>query len=251
MKTPQKINVLDVGISQVKINDILELVPKFIKTDNKGYVTVTGAHGIIESRRDEKIRSIHNGSYMSIPDGMPCVWVSKLKKSKNIERCFGPEVFIKVMEISAKNNIKHYFYGGNVGIADKLKLNMEKLFPGIQIVGTYCPPFRPLNQKEEKELFDDIEESKPDIVWVGLSTPKQEIFMSEYLPKLKTKLMFGVGAAFDYHTGSLVIAPKWVQNSGLEWLFRLLMEPRRLWKRYFDIVPKFIMYNIIDFIKKK
>ena len=228
----------------------MELVPKFIKTDNKGYVTVTGAHGIIESRRNENIRSIHNRSYMSIPDGMPCVWVSKIKKSKNIERCFGPEVFIKIMGISTKNNIKHFFYGGNDGVADKLKLNMEKLFPGIKIVGTYCPPFRPLNEGEERQLIKQVEKSKPDIVWVGLSTPKQEIFMSEYIHKLDAKLMFGVGAAFDYHTDSLVIAPKWIQNAGLEWLFRLLMEPRRLWKRYFDIVPKFIIFNVIELFTK-
>jgi len=246
----EKIKILDVGISQVNINDILLMVPKFIKADKKGYITVTGAHGIIESHRSDKIKSIHNNSFMSIPDGMPCVWVSKIKGSKNIERCFGPEVFIRIMGISVKNDIKHFFYGGNDGVADKLKLNMEQKFPGIKIAGTYCPPFRPLNLDEEVQLKNQVEACKPDIIWVGLSTPKQEIFMSKYIESLNTKLMFGVGAAFDYHTGSLIIAPKWIQKCGLEWFFRLVLEPRRLWKRYIDIVPKFIGLNILEFFSK-
>ena len=245
----EKIDILNVGISQVNISDIVEIVPKFIKSGKKGYVTVTGVHGIIESQNNKRIMNIHNESFMSIPDGMPCVWVSKLKGSKNIKRCFGPEVFAEIMKISRKHNIKHFFYGGDAGVANQLKKNMENLYSGIDIVGTYCPPFRPLNDNEEFELANKIEKISPDIIWVGLSTPKQEIFMNQYISKLNTKLMFGVGAAFDYHAGSLAIAPKWIQNLGLEWLFRLAMEPRRLWKRYFEIIPKFIFYNLLEFLK--
>ena len=130
----------------------------------------------------------------------------------------------------------------------RLKTNMENLFNGIDIVGTYCPPFRPLKDFEENELISLVNTLKPDIIWVGLSTPKQEIFMNNYISKLDCKLMFGVGAAFDYHTDSLIIAPKWVQNIGCEWLFRLILEPKRLWKRYLDIVPRFILFNFLDFL---
>ena len=128
---------------------------------------------------------------------------------------------------------------------------MKKLFPGIEIVGTYYPPFRPLNIKTEKEnLTKTINLKKPHIVWVGISTPKQEIFMHENIDAFDINLMFGVGAAFDYYTGSIKIAPSWIQNLGLEWLFRLIQEPKRLWRRYLDIVPKFIIFNLIEFLSK-
>ena len=205
---------------------------------------------MIASYKDPKIKEIFNNSFMSIPDGMPCVWVSKLKGSQHIKRCFGPEVFMEIMKISRQYNIKHFFYGGKENVAIKLKKNMEKLFPGVKIVGTYCPPFRPLNQREKESLTKIINFKKPHIVWVGISTPKQEIFMYENINSLDINLMFGVGAAFDYYTGSIKIAPSWIQNLGLEWLFRLIQEPRRLWKRYLDIVPKFIIFNLIEFISK-
>jgi N-acetylglucosaminyldiphosphoundecaprenol N-acetyl-beta-D-mannosaminyltransferase len=134
----------------------------------------------------------------------------------------------------------HFFYGGNDGIAEELKAACEKKFPGIQVVGTYTPPFRPLNEQEEKDLVEQVARVKPDYFWVGLSTPKQENFMKNYIDKLEVKIMLGVGAAFDINTGHIKDAPDWMKNSGLQWLHRLLQEPRRLAKRYLINNPIFV-----------
>jgi N-acetylglucosaminyldiphosphoundecaprenol N-acetyl-beta-D-mannosaminyltransferase len=136
--------------------------------------------------------------------------------------------------------VTHFFYGGAPGVADALKAAMQKRFPGVNITGTYCPPFRPLNPEEEQELSAMVAEKKPDLFWVGLSTPKQEKFMAAYLAKLDTTVMFGVGAAFDFHTGRMAEAPRWMMRCGLQWLHRLCSDPKRLWKRYGVIVPTYL-----------
>src|SRR6185295_18547430 len=135
----------------------------------------------------------------------------------------------------------HYQKNEAPGVAQELKQRLERRFPGLKIVGLYTPPFRPLTVEEEKELLEQVGALKPDVLWVGLSTPKQEVFMAQYGQKLDANLLFGVGAAFDFHAGRMRQAPRWMQRSGLEWLFRLICEPRRLWKRYFKNNPLFIL----------
>ncbi|HEY6169879.1 MAG TPA: WecB/TagA/CpsF family glycosyltransferase, partial [Verrucomicrobiae bacterium] len=137
-------------------------------------------------------------------------------------------------------NIRHFFYGGARGAAEELKRRLTERFPGLQIVGVYEPPFRPLDAGEERALIEQVRAARPDILWVGLSTPKQERFMAEYLPKLDVTLMVGVGAAFDFHSGRAKQAPRWMQRCGLEWFYRLCCEPRRLWKRYLKNNPLFL-----------
>tara|TARA_Y100000389_G_C17385670_1_gene476892 strand:- start:65 stop:838 length:774 start_codon:yes stop_codon:yes gene_type:complete len=242
-----KIPVLDVGISQIKINQVPDYINYSFKNNNFGYVTVTGAHGLIESYKSKKVKIAHQKSLLSVPDGMPLVWVSKMKGSKNISRCFGPfmmDLILKNNELSQK---KHFLYGGNDGVAQELKRHIEEKY-NANVVGTYTPPFRPLNKKELNDLIDQINNSEADIVWVGLSTPKQDLFMHDTFDKINVKFMFGVGAAFDYFTGSIEYAPKIVQNLGLEWAYRLFLEPRRLYKRYFEIVPKFILLNLKELL---
>jgi exopolysaccharide biosynthesis WecB/TagA/CpsF family protein len=150
------------------------------------------------------------------------------------------------MEATQSKPIRHFFYGGAEGVAEDLRSKMEARFPGLQIVGTYCPPFRPLNPEEKAGLVAQITDCKADIVWVGLSTPKQERFMAEYLPILPVKVMLGVGAAFDFHTGRAKQAPRWMMRAGLEWLFRLVTEPKRLWRRYCFQVPRFASLVALD-----
>jgi len=246
-----KIKILDVGISQVTPNKILEIIENAINNNVKGYVTVTGAHGIIESHKSEYIKKIHNLSFMSIPDGLPNVWISKLKGSNSISQCRGADIMDKILCMSNNKKITHYFYGGNDGVAEQLKENFIKKYSEIKIVGTFCPPFRPLTIYEDKNITKIIEELSPDIFWVGLSTPKQEIFMYEYIGKLNVKIMIGVGAAFDFHIGKVKEAPVILRKIGLEWLYRLFTEPKRLWKRYFEIVPKYLIFNLIDLFKVK
>jgi N-acetylglucosaminyldiphosphoundecaprenol N-acetyl-beta-D-mannosaminyltransferase len=155
---------------------------------------------------------------------------------------------LDIMEISKQFGMRHFFYGGANGVAQELKRRFEERFPGIQIVGTYEPPFRALNPEEENKLRQLVSETMPDIFWVGLSTPKQERFMAEYLSKLDVTLMVGVGAAFDFHSGRIRQAPRWMQRSGLEWFFRLCVEPKRLWRRYLSNNPRFVFRSICQLL---
>ncbi len=171
---------------------------------------------------------------------MPLVYIGRLLGFLQMRRCYGPDLMLAIMAESVKKGYRHFFYGGKEGVAEKLKSAMEQRFPGIQVVGTYCPPFRPLNDREESELAQMVAAAHPHFFWVGLSTPKQEMFMANYLSKLDVNVMLGVGAAFDFHTGSIKSAPPWMQKMALEWLYRLLQEPKRLWKRYLINNPLFL-----------
>ena len=235
-----KINILGVNIDAVNINEIIKRIDGKIRYNNKGYITFTGVHGIMEAQRSASVKSAHQKAWMVVPDGMPLVYIGKLNGYKQIDRCFGPDVMTALLRYSTSKEYTHFLYGGNDGIAEKLKLNLVKRYPGLNIIGTYTPPFRELNSKERKELIETTKILKPDFFWVGLSTPKQELFMQEYLPLLNTKMMLGVGAAFDYHTGKLKQAPIFMKFLALEWLFRLFMEPKRLLKRYLFNNPLFL-----------
>lgn len=234
------VNVLGVPIDPLSIPSAIDYCEKIMSEGRKGYITLTGVHGVIESQLSTQVREAHQSSLLSLPDGMPLVWIGRLKGFINIKRCYGPDVFYAMLKDSKTKYYSHFFYGGAPKVANELKQILGSKFPWLKIVGTYSPPFRNLNLTEEKEFINLIKKLKPDIIWVGLSTPKQELFMKEFLPKLNTKLMFGIGAAFDFYTGRVKQAPKFIQKSGFEWLFRLLSEPKRLWKRYSKIIPIFI-----------
>jgi N-acetylglucosaminyldiphosphoundecaprenol N-acetyl-beta-D-mannosaminyltransferase len=155
-------------------------------------------------------------------------------------RVYGPDLMLAVCARSASAGWRHFLYGGQPGVAGSLRETLERRYPGIRIAGTYCPPFRPLNAGEERQLADAVASAKPDLFWVGLSTPKQERFMAAQLAALDATVMLGVGAAFDIHTGRHRDAPAWVKRAGLQWLHRLLQDPRRLGPRYARIVPAFL-----------
>jgi N-acetylglucosaminyldiphosphoundecaprenol N-acetyl-beta-D-mannosaminyltransferase len=157
-----------------------------------------------------------------------------------MDRVYGPDLMERVCRLSCENGYKHFLYGGKPGTAAHLKEVLTARFPGLNVVGTYTPPFRPLNQKEESELLDHVSAVKPDIFWVGLSTPKQERFMAQYVQKIEAKILVGVGAAFDYHTGAIKDTPAWMKKAGLQWAHRLAQEPGRLTKRYLKNNPMFL-----------
>jgi N-acetylglucosaminyldiphosphoundecaprenol N-acetyl-beta-D-mannosaminyltransferase len=169
------------------------------------------------------------------------VWVGKWQGFHTMGRVYGPELMLEICRLSVARGYTHFFYGGKPGLAEQLGTELSRRFPGLRVVGTFTPPFRDLDPAEEAELLSTVAKCKPDFFWVGLSTPKQERFMAEYLPKLKVTLMVGVGAAFDIHSGQLRQAPHWMQRHGLEWLFRLGCEPRRLWRRYCRNNPLFVL----------
>jgi N-acetylglucosaminyldiphosphoundecaprenol N-acetyl-beta-D-mannosaminyltransferase len=186
----------------------------------------------MEASRDPEFRKILDSALLVLPDGMPTVWVGRFQKHREMKRVFGPDFMTEVCSRSATNRYTHFLYGGKPGVAEDLQCCLERQFPGINIVGTFTPPFRPLNTQEQNSLTHKVAALRPDIVWVGLSTPKQERFMAEMMGRLECRLMIGVGAAFDIHTNRISDAPRWVKNAGLQWVHRLCQEPGRLWKRY-------------------
>jgi len=238
--TSQRVDVLGVGISALNLESAKKTILERLRRRDKGYICVTGVHGVIEAQDDSKFRNILNESFLTTPDGMPMVWISWLRKHHEVDRVYGPDLMLEMAEATRDGKYTHFLYGGRPGIAELLQRRLEERYPGIRIVGTYTPPFGPLPPEEEKKLRERFVQLKPDMTWIGLSTPKQERFMAEYLPKLDTTVMFGVGAAFDFHSKVVKQAPRWIQRSGFEWLYRTFQEPRRLFFRYLRNNTRFL-----------
>jgi N-acetylglucosaminyldiphosphoundecaprenol N-acetyl-beta-D-mannosaminyltransferase len=243
---PPRINILGVGISALSMESALEQSEALLSRNGNGYICVTGVHGIIEAQSDEAFRTILNKSFLSTPDGMPTVWLGHLHGFKSMTRVYGPDYMLRMCELSVQRGYRHFLYGGRPGIAEELRSELIRRYPGLQIVGTYTPPFRPLNAEEEQDLRVQLEASQADILWCGLSTPKQERFMAAYSGRLPVKLMVGVGAAFDLLSGNLAEAPDWMKRSGLQWLYRLIKEPKRLWRRYLLNNPRFVWLSFLQ-----
>ncbi len=242
-------NVLGVRVSAINMERAIALADRWISSGDTGYVCVTGVHGVMEAQSDVDFRSVLNHAFVNTPDGMPMSWVGRLQGFKDMRRVYGPDFMIEMCRLSTSRGYRHFFYGGNEGVAQLLSQQLVKRFPELRVAGVYTPPFRPLNDDEERELFALIDQSKPDIMWVGLSTPKQEKFMAGYIDRLKVPLLVGVGAAFDIHTGRIQDAPRWMKLSGMQWLHRLLQEPKRLWRRYLLNNPKFIFRIALQFLR--
>jgi N-acetylglucosaminyldiphosphoundecaprenol N-acetyl-beta-D-mannosaminyltransferase len=241
-------NVLGVRIHAIDMAAAAGRIQSALESGERGYICVTGVHGVMEAHQDPEFKAILNRSLLTTPDGMPTVWVGRLQGLRSMKRVFGPDLMLEVCARSVQHGYTHFLYGGAPGVAEQLQQVLLSRFPGIRVVGAYSPPFRPLTATEFAELQDRISALAPDLFWVGLSTPKQERFMAAHLNDLATKVMVGVGAAFDIHTGGLRDAPSWVKNSGLQWVHRLFQEPRRLWKRYLVNNPKFIWNIVLQFV---
>ena len=244
----RRCNVLGVGVSAINPSVALETIGKWIDYRECHYVCITGVHGVMESQRDPQLKHIHNRAGLVTPDGMPLVWISRLRGFRGVDRVYGPDLMLAISGLSAERGFRYFLYGGREGVAERLSARLRGQFPGLQVVGTYCPPFRPLTEEEDARVMEMINQSGADIVWVGLSTPKQEHWMAAHLGKIKAPVMIGVGAAFDIHAGLVLQAPRWMQRFGLEWLFRLLIEPRRLWRRYLVNNPIFVTLILLQLI---
>ncbi len=224
----------------------LARIERWIATGDKQYVCVSGIHGVMESQRDEGLRAIHNSAGMVVPDGMPLVWLSRLHGFSEVERVYGPDLLLACCHRSLETGYRHFFYGGGPGVPEQLIDRLTARFPGLLVAGAFSPPFRALTSEEDLALVRRINAAQPDIVWVGLSTPKQERWMSEHRDRLDAPVFIGVGAAFDFHAGLKRQAPRWMQRNGLEWMFRLLTEPRRLWRRYLRNNPHFVWLILLQ-----
>ena len=246
-----RVNILGVAVSAINMAQALEIIEQWISRREQHYVCVTGVHGVMESQRDEQLKQIHNRAGMVTPDGMPLVWLSQLKGFHWVARVYGPDLMLAVCRESVGKGYRHYFYGGAEGVPEKLATRLTRRFPGLEIAGMYSPPYRPLTAEEDSRVIHAINDTNPDIVWVGLSTPMQEYWMHEHLGRISAPVMAGVGAAFDFHAGIKKQAPRWMQRAGLEWCFRLVSEPRRLWRRYLINNPWFLWLIVAEALAKE
>lgn len=228
-------NVLGVGVCALTLAQARDLVVGVRGTLHRGYICLGTAHGLTEARADPVLRRIYNESWLTTPDGMPLVWLGPT----GVERVYGPDLMLEVCAAGRGVGLRHYFFGGVPGVAEELRAKLCARFPGLDVVGTHTPPFRPLNEEELNALRADIARTGPDVIWVGLSSPKQERFMAAHWRELDAGVLIGVGAAFDFHSGRVRQAPRGIQRSGFEWLFRLCTEPRRLAPRYLKTNPLF------------
>ena len=226
-----KFNVLGVGVHAVQIPTVIEHMERWIsEADGSHFIAVTGMHGVTEAQHDKFFKEILNSADLVVPDGMPLVWLGRWHGRSLERRVYGPELMETFCQDTG-SKYRHFLYGGAPGVPDLLGRTLKERF-GVNVVGGYSPPFRPLTPQEDEEIVQRIHAAKPDILWIGLSTPKQERWMYEHRPKLHVPVVVGVGAAFDINSGRANQAPSWMRENGLEWAFRLVQEPRRLWRRY-------------------
>ena len=239
-------NVLGVRVSAVNLKSATGLIEKAIEDGRKEYVCVRDAHGVVRCQKDSELRAIHNRAFLVTPDGMPLVWALKRAGHVESDRVYGPDLMLSVFEAGRSKGLRHFLYGATAETLDQLQARLIAKFPEARIVDSYAPPFRELSLQEERDIADRINRSGADIIWVGLSSPKQELWMARMRDHLEASVLIGVGAAFDFHAGLKRQAPRVIQRSGFEWAFRLLCEPRRLWRRYVLVVPTFISLTVFQ-----
>jgi N-acetylglucosaminyldiphosphoundecaprenol N-acetyl-beta-D-mannosaminyltransferase len=238
-------NILGVGVHAITMQEALRTMRSWVESAQPNYVCVTPAHAVMECLIDDQLRHVYNSCGLCTPDGMVIVWLLRLQGYKNVRRVYGPDLMLAACKNVLKVGYTHYFFGSSVETLKALTQALKERFPGISIVGSASPPFRPISADEEQTFLDDIVRSRPDFLWIGLGSPNQERWMAEHVRLLRVPVMVGVGAAFDFIAGVKPQAPRWVQKIGMEWLFRLVSEPRRLWKRYRQY-PRFVWLALMQ-----
>jgi N-acetylglucosaminyldiphosphoundecaprenol N-acetyl-beta-D-mannosaminyltransferase len=224
-------NVLGVGVDAVDMEGALARIAQHLEGGGKGYVCAIGVHGILEALGSERLASTFAQSILNVPDGTPTVWVGRLQGFRAMDHVTGPALMRAIVGAAGFSSRSHFLYGGKPGVAEELAEAMRRQAPWIKIAGTYTPPFRELTADEEDTLIAQINAARPDFIWVGISTPRQDLWMRRMLPYLDTRIMFGVGAAFDFLTGRVRECPDWMKRAGFHWLHRLQQDPKRLWRR--------------------
>lgn len=241
-KKLNKFLILGVEISVIDINNACSLVEEAILKRQKKYICVCPVSTIMECKRNKEMLTSVNSADLATPDGMPTVWIGKILGHKNIRRVYGPDLMQKICDISGKNGYRNYLYGSSPDVLGKLREKLNKKYPGLIISGICSPPFRQPTKDEDEKIVKEINNSNSDIVWVGLGSPKQDLWMYEHRGRINAPVMIGVGAAFDFLAGTKPQAPRWMRASGFEWFFRLVTEPKRLWRRYLVDNTLFLCY---------
>jgi N-acetylglucosaminyldiphosphoundecaprenol N-acetyl-beta-D-mannosaminyltransferase len=240
MDSYPRCNLLGVQVSAINMQEALEIIQGWIERGEQQYVCVVPAHSIMDAYHQPELRPLFNAAGLCTPDGMGVVWLLKWYGYPHVSRVYGPDLMLAVCERSLSKGWSHFFYGGAPGIAERLVECLQARLPGLQVAGVFCPPFGELSVAEERQVVEQINASAADIVWVGISSPKQERWMAKHRQSLQAPVLIGVGAAFDFLSGAKPQAPRWMQRNGFEWLYRFIHEPRRLWRRYIQY-PLFII----------
>ncbi len=240
------VEVFEVGGVPVAALDMAGLVASIGRFVARGpaapgsFVAFCGAHGVVESQKDPRVRQAHRDAWLTVADGRPLFWIGRLMGFRAVRQVPGIESVEAVCRGGVAAGWTHYFLGGGEGVAERLAAEMSRRVPGLAVAGCETPPFRPLSAGEVEAMRERIRSSGAQVLWVGLGAPKQELFLAEHSPHLPGIIGMGVGAAFDVNIGRLRRAPRAFQIVGLEWAYRLALEPRRLWARYSDVVPRFL-----------
>jgi N-acetylglucosaminyldiphosphoundecaprenol N-acetyl-beta-D-mannosaminyltransferase len=239
--SPLSVDVLGVDLALTDYAEMLDWIDEMVLSGQRGYLCACNVHTVMASREDPELRASLQASSVNVPDGQPLVWALNALGHSLPGRVYGPELMSRACGRAAEVGHRFYLYGGrNQGALVQLALNLRQHHPGVKIVGGYSPPHRPLTAEEQDAVTAEINHSHADVVWAGIGVPKQEKWMAQMRPRLDAPVLIGVGAAFDFHAGLVPQAPTWIQESGLEWAYRLAHEPRRLWKRYLRYNPKFV-----------
>lgn len=233
--------ILGVPVSIINMPLAVRTILGWIDARTAHYICVRDVHGVMRAQDDPDLMAIHDNAGLITPDGMPLVWTLHRRGYSGADRVCGADLVAALCEASVQSGLRHYFYGGKPGVAERMAAELRRRFPALVVAGTGTPPFRPMTAGEDAEATATIVAARPDVVWVGLSTPKQEFWMRDHVGRIPGATLVGIGAAFDFYAGDVKRAPGWMQRSGLEWLHRLLSEPRRLWRRYLVLAPRFVV----------
>jgi len=236
----ERINILGVGVSALNMPLAVGQIEDWVRNRDPHYVCVCPVHSVMECRRSAEVRHVFNAAGMVTPDGMPLVWVAHVSGHPEVARVYGPDLMLALLLRSSHTGHRHFFYGGGPGVVQRLADRLRGRLPGLAVAGMYEPPFAPLDELCTDATAELINAAKPDVLWIGMSSPKQDRWMARMRDRLEAPVLIAVGAAFDFHSGAVRQAPRWMQRSGLEWTYRLATDPRRLWRRYLVDNPWFI-----------
>lgn len=239
-------NIIGTNINVISMQETIEYIKGHLEELRGKYICVSNVHTTVMSHDNPDYNKIQNNAAMALPDGKPLSIVSKMYGFKEASRVTGPDLMEEFFKLSQnQDGLRHYFYGSTEETIQILKDKLGEKYPHLSVAGMYSPPFRPLSDDEDQQIVERINDANPDIIWVGLGAPKQEQWMAAHQDKIKG-VMIGVGAGFDYHAGNIKRAPKWMQRCSLEWLYRLLQDPKRLFKRYIVTNSRFIMLVLLE-----
>lgn len=248
---PRTAPVVGTSLAITHYDEVMDWMDGVVARRERACLTAAAVHLVMVAEEDQETRDAVSQA-LAVPDGQPLVWAMRALGHSTASRVYGPELMARYCERSASTGVRMFLYGGrNQGALVELALQLRRRYPGLKIVGGYSPPFRPLTGEEEEWVAREINRSRADVVWVGTGQPKQEKWMAQFRERLSAPILVGIGAAFDFHAGLVPQAPTWMQNLGMEWLFRLVQEPRRLWRRYARYNPRFVYGFLQQYVRHR